>query len=447
MTDSVGHRGELLRVLGIVFGIAAVVGGSVGQGILRQPGPVAAALHDPVLILAVWLVGGLIVLINAAPVAEVGSALPRTGGPYVFAHRAFGPTTGSVIGWSDWLINLSSQAFMAVVVAEFLQRLGLVALPVAILAPALIVLFFIVNLSHTRICGSTQTLGSALKGFGLVALVALLFLLGGGEARSQSAAIDPAAPALTLGALVIALRAVQNTYDGWNNCIYFSEEMTEPERHVPRSLFGGILLIMILYLSVNAALLYALGTEGMASSKLPAADALATAIGPWAGIAMTLFGILSVGAILNLNVMFGPRILVGMSRDRLLPGALGKVSAVGAPHAALLVGTVIAALLAASGTYEELIAFNVALGFVVNSSVSLAAWRLRVTEPVLPRPWRMPLYPLPIVVAVALNAALLGAMIYEDAFHSLAGIAAATVIGIAAGQISGAVKTRRSVAG
>lgn len=443
MRDDGRHRGELLRVLGIVFGIAAVVGGSVGQGILRQPGPVAAALQDPATILAAWLVGGLIVLVNAAPCAEVGSALPRTGGPYVFAHRAFGPTTGSVIGWSDWLINLSSQAFMAVVVAEFIERLGFVALPVTVVGPALIVLFFLVNLSHTRICGSTQTLGSVLKGLGLLTLVVVLFLFGGAQAATRGTAIVAAAPPLlTVGALVIAMRAVQNTYDGWNNCIYFSEEMTEPERHVPRSLFGGILLVMLLYLSVNAALLYAIGPAAMGQSKLPAADALATAIGPWAGIAMTLFGVLSVGAILNLNVMFGPRILVGMSRDRLLPDALGKVSAVGAPHAALLVGTVLSAVLAASGTYEELIAFNVALGFVVNSSISLAAWRLRVVEPDLPRPWRMPFYPLPIVVAVALNAALFGAMIYEDAFHSLAGIVAATLIGVAASLVSTVARGR-----
>ena len=105
--------GELLRVLGLVFGIAAVVGGSVGQGIFRTPGIVAGAVADPTLILLLWAAGATIAAITAIPYAELGTAVPRAGGPYVFVSRGLGPTAGTTIGWSDWLINLSTQAFLS----------------------------------------------------------------------------------------------------------------------------------------------------------------------------------------------------------------------------------------------------------------------------------------------------------------------------------------------
>ena len=425
-------RGELLRVLGLFFGLAAVLGGSVGQGILRQPGVVAAAVPQPALILALWVLGGLIAAVNAIPIAELGSALPRAGGPYVFVHRAFGKTAGAITGWADYLINLSAQAFMAVVVAEFIHRLGaLAAVPVALLAPAIIAAFFLVNLSHTKTCGSTQMVGSAVKGVSLLALIALLFMFGSAHHAEVVARPQPDTTAvLTIGAFALAMRAVQNTYDGWNICVYFSEEMEEPHKHVPRSLFGGIALVTCIYVLINAALIYSLGPEGMAASNLPAADALAGAIGDWAGTLMTLFGVVSVAAILNLNVMYGPRIALAMSRDTLLPRHCSKVRPNGAPAIALTVGTAIAAGLAASGTYQDLIAFNVALGFLVNSAVCLAAFQLRRTESELARPWRMPAYPWPVIVAVSVNMALLIAMIVEDTFHSLAGIFAAILIGV-----------------
>ena len=104
--------GELVRVLGIIFGLAAVIGGSVGQGILRTPGIVAGAVPDPALILLLWVVGGAIAAITAVAFAELGAAIPHAGGPYIFVRRAFGPSTGIAIGWADWLNTISAQALL-----------------------------------------------------------------------------------------------------------------------------------------------------------------------------------------------------------------------------------------------------------------------------------------------------------------------------------------------
>ncbi len=422
--------GELMRVLGLAFGLAAVVGGAVGQGILRTPGIVANAVPSAPLILLLWAAGGAIAAITAIPYAEIGAAIPHAGGPYVFVRRAFGSMPGIVVGWADWLNNISTQSLAAVVVAEFVHRLGLLpTVPEFILAPATIALFVGLNSTTTRFCGSTQSVGSAVKGVALLALVVLLLLL----AKPQ-----PASPPGTgntgligIAAIIIALRAIKNTYDGWNNCVYFSEEMNAPARQIPQALFGGIALVTALYVLVNVAIIRALPLTAIASSNFPAADALGSILGIWADLLLTGLGIISVGAILNLNVMFGPRIALAMARDRVLPKRLASVGRGGVPRFALAVTSILGASLAASGTYEQLLAFNVAVGTLTDVLICLSALQLRRTEPLLERPWRTPLYPVPIIVATSINVALLGGLLYEDPLHSLAGIGSAVLIGIA----------------
>jgi len=421
---------ELVRVLGLIFALAAVVGGAVGQGILRAPGIVAEAVPYPVLILLLWLAGAAIAAVNAVPYAELGCAVPQAGGPYVFVRRAFGPTAGVIVGWSDWFNNIASQAFMSVVVAEFVHRLGwATTVPVGVLAPPVIGVFFALNWTNTRLCGSSQTLGSIVKGGALLALVLILLFAPSRHAVVATAA-EPTPIAMGFGAIVIALRAVQNTYDGWNNGIYFCEEMHAPERHVPGALFGGIALVGMLYLLVNIALLHVLSPAAMAHSTFAAADALGVVLGQWANTVLTLFGIISVAAILNLTVMFAPRIVLAMARDRVLPSALATVAPGGSPRLALLATTAAAVVLASSGTYEQLIAFAVAVGILGNLAVDLAALRLRRSEPNLARPWRAALYPWSFIAPAAINVALLGGLIYEDPLHSLAGTGLSIAIGV-----------------
>jgi APA family basic amino acid/polyamine antiporter len=200
---------------------------------------------------------------------------------------------------------------------------------------------------------------------------------------------------------------------------------------VPRALFGGIALVTLLYVLVNAAILHVLSPAAMAGSKFAAADALGQVVGDRADMALTIFGVISVAAILNLQVMFSGRIALAMARDRVLPSALTKVSTGGSPRVALLATTLLSAAFAASGTYEQLIALNVALGVLTNLVVTISVLRLRRTEPQLQRPWRSPFYPLPILLSALINVLLLGALIYEDPVHSLLGTGFAIAIGIA----------------
>jgi APA family basic amino acid/polyamine antiporter len=239
------------------------------------------------------------------------------------------------------------------------------------------------------------------------------------------------------------MRFIVGTYDGWQDTVYHCEELQRPERTLPRSFAIGIVSVAILYLLVNVALLHVLSPAQMATSILPAADAARLVLGQAGETLLTGFGILSVLAITNLNTMRSARIAYAMARQGQLPAKLSDVASSGTPRAALSTSVVLAAVIAASGTYETIVAMNVALTVSLVVAVNLAAMRLRRREPDLVRPFRIPLYPLPVIVAVAINLSLLAAMILEDPLHSLAGLAVLCVIGMVYSLI--AVRRQRSV--
>ena len=434
--DVTGERSggcELLRILGVIFGLAVVVGGIVGQGIMRTPGIVAGALPSPLLIMGIWTLGGLMILIDACATVELGASMPRSGGPYVFAERAFGASWGTMLGWADWLNWTLAIAYISVVFAEYAQRLGLGAsLPEGVLAVLLIGCVGLINWSGTRNSGMSQVIGSAIKGFGLLALIAVLWLAPAAShhpAEHASRLASGTGPLLSIAAFAIAIRAVAITYGGWASCVYFCEELHRPERNVVRATFGGILLVIMLYLGVNAALLHVLSPVEIAASKLPVADAAAAVLGPASGTVITLLAIFSVVAICNLFVMSASRIGFAMARNRVLPAMLSQVSPSGTPRVALLFTAGAAAVLASRGGYERLIAIGAPFTLGITAVCNLAAIRMRFKEPQLPRPFKMPLFPLPAIFGFTVNALLVGAVFYEDPFHSSLGVGLVLAIG------------------
>jgi APA family basic amino acid/polyamine antiporter len=422
---------HLLRILGLAFGLAVVVGGVVGQGILRTPGIVASAVPDPTLILSLWTLGGLLIMIDACALVELGASIPRAGGPYALAARAYGQTGGTVVGWADWMISTLVIAFVSVVFGEYCHRLGIAtAVPAAALSVALIAVCWIVNWTGTRLSGASQTLLSSIKGSVLAALVVALFLFGDAPAVEAEVTTDPIAPTVGVAAVLVAMRAIVNTYGGWHASVYFGEEIRSPGRNIARSTFGGILLVTALYVGINAALLHVLTPAQMAASALPVADAASLVFGPGGGVLITCLALVSLIAIANLFVMVGSRIGFAMARDGVLPAALARTSTSGTPRVALTVGALVAAAFAVSGTYEQLLSVAVPLTVATIGALDLAAIVMRRREPDLPRPFKMPLFPLPAVSGLALNVALLTAMLIDDPFHTLAGIGAALVLGV-----------------
>jgi APA family basic amino acid/polyamine antiporter len=361
---------------------------------------------------------------------EMSASVQCAGGPYVFARRAFGRVGGTVIGWADFISWIVAISFMAVVFSEYCHRLGFAqAIPKGALSALLIAACWALNWTGTRASGASQTLFSAVKGGVLIALIVALAIYSGPPVAKPE--VGPAiAPAIGIAALLGAMRAIVNTYAGWWTSSYFNEEMVAADRNLARATFGGIALVAMIYVGVNAALLHVLSPAAMAASELPAADAAIQVFGPVGGTLMTALAIISVAAIANLVLMLISRIGFGMARDGVLPSQLARVAKGGTPRAALTVAAVVGGVLAATGTYEKLIAVSVPLTVAIVGAVDLAAIVTRRREPDLERPFKMPLFPLPAVIGLLLNALLLAAMLVDDPFHTSAGIGAAIVLGI-----------------
>lgn len=424
--------GHLLRVLGLAFGLAVVVGGVVGQGILRTPGIIAGAIPDPTLLLVLWALVGVMILIDACSWVELGTSIPCTGGPYVLARRVYGEVVGTVVGWADWILGTLVMAFLAVVFGEYCQRLGIGGgLPVWALSLGLLAACFAINWTGTRISGASQTLFSAAKGLALLLLVIALFAFPAANEPTVAAAAEPAAisPAVGIAALLLALTNIVNTYNGWTGNVYFGEEIVAPERNIVRGTFGGILLVIALYVAVNAAILNVLTPAEMGASNLPAADAASRVFGSSGGTLITALALLSIGAIANLYLMFTSRVAFAMARDGVLPRVLASASASGSPRPALAASALVAAAAAVSGSYVELVAMAVPLTASTIVAIDLAAIVMRIKEPDLPRPFKMPLFPLPSLIGIALNLSLVAALIIADPSRSAIGIGAAILLG------------------
>jgi APA family basic amino acid/polyamine antiporter len=418
---------KLLRVFGIAFGLAAVVGGVVGQGILRTPGVAAEATGSPIVIMAIWVAGAAVAMISAFAFAELGAAIPRAGGAYAFIFRAFGERIGVLAAFMLLLSFITNISFLAFVTGEFLTRLGMgggIYSP-TIMGIGLIILFTAVNALGTRTTGATQIMISAMKGMFLVGLVVALF----GGAPS---AVIPAADSQILrdGWLPIgtAMLVVIGAYNGWWDVVFYGEEFKDPSREIPRALFGGILGVAGLYLLVNLALLHVMSPGQMAGSNFVAADAAGIVFGERANYFITIFGILSVGAIGNLALMTATRLVYSLARAEILPHSMSKVNKRGTPTAALLFSAIVAAVIIILGGYKELSSMGVSLFQGVAVLAILAVIGLRKSEPGLERPFKTPWYPWPIILAAFLNTLLLLIFIAQDIGYSLSGF---VVVGVA----------------
>ncbi len=421
---------HLVRVLGLAFGLAAVVGSVVGQGILRSPGVVAQSSGSPTVLIGLWVVGAALAMLAALPYAELGAAIPQAGGPIAFAERAFGRRMVVVTAFTLVLMNLSSVALLAYVTAEFLARLGVgIELGTGTVATILLVLFFVSNAIGTRVSGAIQVALSSLKGLVLIALVIALF------AQPGAPSSDTVLPAVNAGwyGFGAALLVIFSAYSGWGDVVNYGEDIADPGRAIPRALFGGILGIAALYLAVNLALLYALSPAELARSDFAAADAARGLLGSNGDMVFTLFGVFSVGAITNLGLMTSSRVVFATAREEILPQWFAHVSGRGTPLRALGLATIASMTFLWSDAYIALIATSVALAQGVFVLVALAAIKLRRSEPDMLRPFAMPFFPLTGYLVLGFDLLLLAVFVAQDPFYSLVGLV--LVAGLSAGYL------------
>ncbi|MFZ9173839.1 APC family permease [Vulcanococcus sp.] len=414
------HSGGLLSVLGVGFGLAGAVGGTIGAGILRTPGLVAQQLPSTGLILAVWALGGLYALLGAICVAELASCLPRAGGWYVYAEKAFGERAGFLVGWSDWIAHCIGLAWIVTTLGDYLS--ALIPFSSAVIALVILALFTAIQWPGVRSGGTSQELLSLIKALAFLGLVVACFALPLPQ-RIESAAnfIAPGTPLLV--PWVIALQAVITTYDGWACPIYFAEEFSEPAKTLPRSLIGGVLAVAALYLLINGALLHVLPVPVLAESNLPAADAARLLVGANGGSVITAVALIALLGVTNTVVMAAPRILYGLGRDGLMPSFTAQVNSGGTPVPALLITVGLSALLVLGGSFDRLLGMGAFLYVSLPLSGLVALVTLRRNQADLERPFRCWLYPATPLLVGAISLAFLVAALWSDSVNSLLALA------------------------
>jgi len=379
---------SLLRILGLSFGLAVTVGNTIGAGILRTPGDIAALLPNPLLFVGIWIVGGFYALLGANALSELGTMLPRSGGQFIFARHAFGDYAGFFVGWNDWISTCASIAAISLVIGESAVRVLAVsagsAAPIAMLVVAI---FTILLLRGARSGNIAQQITSLAKALALLALIAACFVFAG---RAHVAA--PSAPAAArtsvFVAFMLAAQGVIYTYDGWNGPIYFSEELDDPSRQIPRSMFYGLLTVAVIYLLTNIAFLTAVPTSALAGSQLAAGTVAQALFGGRGELLVRLVVIVSLPSAVNANLLMSSRVLYSVSRDGLGIPLATRVNAGGTPTIALISSALVAIAFLATGTFETIIAIA-AFFFVADYTLSfVAVFVLRRREPDAPRPYR-----------------------------------------------------------
>ena len=397
-------RHHLLKILGVTFGVAVAIGQIIGSGILRSPSIVASEVPGVALIIGLWLLGAIQVSLAANLNAELGTALPRTGGGYNYVRRAMGDVPGLVVGWTDWLANLAGAAAASVSFAEFLPLLipaaGAHKIAVAI---SLQVALYAANIAGLREGRAVQELTSFIKAAMLFAFIFTAVLL---VAPAEPHTVLSSTVAFKWANLILAYQLIMGAYAGWNTPLAFAGENADAGRTIPRAMFYGIALTATLYIGVNWALLHALSAAGVAASPLPFSAVLSHIGGSVPATLFALTATITVASCSNACIMTAPRILFALGRDRLLPRAFTSVNAGGSPTVAFAMSAIGTLGLAATGAFAlvfGLIAtLNAASGFLVDVSY----WVLRKKEPGLARPFRAIGYPVLPAIPVLVDGAL-----------------------------------------
>ncbi|HEY2446265.1 MAG TPA: APC family permease [Rhizomicrobium sp.] len=412
MTTISGPRGHLLKILGVSFGVAVSVGQIIGSGILRAPAEIAGEVPGVGLILILWILGAIQAAMMANMFAELSTALPKSGGGYVFAHRAFGDVGGLIYGWADWLSCLAGAAAASVSFAEFLP----LVLPAAgghkiAVAVALQLALYAANIAGLREGRAIQLVTSLVKAAMLFVFI-LTAILFAAPAEPKTALVSSSL--WSVGGIVLAYKLIIGAYAGWATPVYFTGENVEPSRSIPRALFIGIALTGLLYFGINAALLHVLGNRGAAASPLPFTTVLQHFGGDGPSFLFALTAMITVASCANACIMPAPRILYALAQDGLLPRAFGIVNGGGSPTFGFVFSGLVSIGLALSGTFALVFGLIGTLNTALAVLVELGFFVLRRREPHLVRPFRAVGYPWLPGIELGFDVSLLCLIAFAD---------------------------------
>jgi basic amino acid/polyamine antiporter, APA family len=395
---------QLRKVLGVAFGLAVVIGSTIGVGILRTPGSIAALIPDAKIIMACWVLIGLYIILAASSYAELTTMFPKAGGAYNYIKRAFGNYLGFLNGWFDFLTNAIAPAYFCIVLSEYsILMFPEFAAFKTLVAVSFLTFFTAINLPGIKSGSFVQQLTSVAK------VILFLVLIVGCFTFTPENRI-PAETTVIKGGLLLglfkSLQLIMGTYDGWMSVSFFAEEDQDPSKNIPRSYLLGASAIAVLYVLINAAILYVLPVESIAGTPLAASDAAAAAFGGWSGTLMTAVAIFSVVGILNAYMLIPSRILFGLGRDGFFVAQSTIVNKGGTPYYSLLLCYAFALVLTIYSSFEQLFGLATLMMTAVTGFAFASLIKLRNAEPDFPRPYKAFAYPFSTWLALVVTIAL-----------------------------------------
>ena len=394
-----------------------IVGNTIGAGIFRTPGEIASHLPTFWPFLSVWIIGGVYALLGANALSELGTMLPKSGGQYIFVRHALGDYAGFIVGWSDWISTCGTTALVSIVIGEYAIHLVPHLRAVEVVAIAVIAVLTLVQWLGVKWGGWSQNLTSLLKGLAFLFLIGACFLLGSRDPAASSMEVEHEG-SLVL-AFVLALQAVIYTYDGWSAVVYFSEEVKEPEKNIPRAMFGGLIAVIVIYVLLNIAFLRVVPLPTIAGEKLAAGVVAQHLFGPLGDPILRSLTIAALISAVNSNVLMAPRVLFAMSRDSLFWRGAREVNEGGTPDVALLFSSLVAAAFIVSGRFEQILAV-LSFFFVAIYTLSFTSlFVLRKREPDTPRPFRAIGHPFTTGLALLASITFLVGAVVSDTRNSL----------------------------
>ena len=413
---------DLPRKLGFVDAISIVIGVVIGGGIFLVPNLVARELKSTASILAVWTFAGVISFFGALACAELGTALPFTGGQYVFLRETYGHLIGFLCGWSMFVVARSAQvAWLAVTLALYVSYfVPLSSVESKLLGVGALALFTAINYCGVTAGAAVQKIFTMAKIVGLLVIIGAAFLVGGKHAPVAQSATG----VVTMSSFGIALIAAVLAYDGWVQVSFVAGEVRNPQRNILLALAIGSASCIGIYVLANMAYLRVLSIPEIAASNHVGATMTERVLGGAGGSLVSVIIMISIIGALNGSCLTSPRIYFAQARDGLFFRKFGEVHPrYQTPSFAILAQGLWAAVLVLSGSYETLADYAMFATWLFYGLMVAGVVVLRRTQPDLNRPYRMWGYPLTPALFLIVTVWFLENMLRTRPVPSLAGLA------------------------
>jgi len=413
----------LARRLGLFDATMLVMGGIIGSGIFVTPAEVARHVDTPLLIVGVWILGGIVALAASLVYAELAARRPEVGGQYAYLRDAYGPMPAFLYGWALLLVIQSGG--MAAVAITFARYFGnLVQLPIGdnAIAVAVLALLTLINCMGVRSGSNVQSGLMVLKILAIAVLVLAGALLAPASVSTPRSAVPGSMS--TLAAIGAAMTPVMFSYGGWQTSSFVAGEMRNPQRDLARGLLLGVAGVVLLYTLVAFVCVHALAPAGLAASKTPATDVMRLALGDKGatfiaiGIAISALGFLSQG------MLTAPRVYFAMAEDGLFFRRVAKVnSTTRVPVVAIVLQGAAATIIALSGTFGQILSYVVSVDFIFFGLTGAALFIFRSRDPDQKVAFKAPLHPFTTGLFVAACAITVVATVWNNPVNSLIGYA------------------------